>query len=565
MKRAISSILQNAIQNSFNLKLNPQEIENYIEIPPESLMGDFAFPCFFLASKLRKNPNEISLKIKEEIKKFPKEISEIKIAGAYLNFFINKKILAVNLINEILREKEKYGSDTLGKGKKVIVEFSSPNIAKPFGIGHLRSTIIGNAIANLYNFKGYGVIRINYLGDWGTQFGKLIAGYKKYGDESKLKKDPAKHLLEIYVKANKEEYEEESRAWFKKLERGDKEALKLWEKFKKLSLKDFGKLYKILGIKFDVYSGESMCNKQIPKTIEELKSKNLLVLSEGAFIVDLKKFNLGVCLIQKSDGSTIYAARDIASAIMRHNKYKFDKMIYEVGQEQKLHFQQVFKVLELMEYPWAKNCFHAEHGLYLAEDGKKFATRKGKTIFMEDIINETESLASKEIKKRFPKISKNELKNRAHKIAIAAIFYGDLKNNRTKDMVFDIDRFVSFDGDTGPYIQYSYARANSILKKSKIKKNTKNFEIEILHPTEIELIKKLFQFKEVVLKSYETLNPSLIAHYSYQLAQSFNEFYHSCSVVGSKEEKFRIKIVESFKIVLKNSLSLLGIETLEEM
>jgi len=470
--------------------------------------------------------------------------------------------MALNLIKEIKAAGDNYGR-VKPNGKTVLVEFSSPNIAKPFGIGHLRSTIIGNAIANLADFNGYKTIRFNYLGDWGTQFGKLIVGYKKYGDEAELKKDPIKHLLDIYVRVNKEENEDEARAWFKKLEDGDKEALRLWDKFKKLSLKDFEKIYNILGIKFDVYSGESMDNAQMPKVIEELKAKKLLVQSEGALIVDLSKYNLEVCLIQKSDGSTIYAARDIASAISRYNKYKFDKMVYEVGQEQKLHFQQVFKVLELMGYSWAKNCVHADHGLYLGEDGKKFATRKGKTIFMQDIIDETKKLAAQEIKVRFPKISDKELEKRAMKVAIAAIFYGDLKNNRTNDMVFNLNRFVSFEGDTGPYILYSYARACSILKK--LKKQPKPQPLEELEDKEILFVKKLSEFKDISSKAYELLNPNLIANYAYQLSQVFNEFYHACPVINSSKEAFRIDLVVSFKQILKTSLYLLGIEPLEKM
>lgn len=561
IKDVISSILLAAIKEE-GVELKKEEIEKFIEIPPNHEMGDYAFPCFFLAGRLKSPPDEIALNVRGHIADIPEGFEDIQTSGPYINFFVDRKVLALDLIQEIKSSGENYGK-TSATGKTVLVEFSSPNIAKPFGIGHLRSTIIGNAIANLADFNGYKVIRFNYLGDWGTQFGKLIVGYKKYGDNKKLKEDPIRHLLEVYVKINKEKHEDEARAWFKKLEDGNKEALRLWNKFKKLSLKDFEKIYNLLGIKFDVYSGESMDNKKMPKVIEELKLKKLLVSSEGALIIDLEKYKLGVCIIQKSDGSTIYAARDIASAIDRYNKYKFDRMVYEVGQEQKLHFQQVFKVLELMGYPWAKNCVHADHGLYLGEDGKKFATRKGKTIFMEDIIDETKKLAAKEIKKRFTGISEKELEKRALKVAIAAIFYGDLKNNRTNDAVFDIKRFVSFEGDTGPYMLYSYARASSILKK--IKKELKPTDLEELEKAEVELVKKLNEFKNVSLKAYQLLNPNLIANYSYQLSQIFNEFYHSCPVIGSEKEAFRVDLVTCFRQIMKISLNLLGIEPLEKM
>ena len=561
MKRVISLILQNAIQNSLNLKLTIQEIEEKIEIPPNFLMGDFAFPCFFLSSKLRKAPNEIALKIKNEIKNIPKEISEIKVSGAYLNFFVDKKILAVNLIKKALKEKEKYGNSNEGKGKTIVIDMSSPNIAKPFGIGHLRSTIIGNSISNIAKSQGYKTVKINYLGDWGTQFGKMIAGYKKIGNDKELKKDQAKNMLKWYIEGNKKEYEEDARKWFKKLEDGDKEALKLWKMFKDLSMKDFEKTYKILGVKFDVISGESFYNNKMDKTIKELKSKKLLEQSEGALIVNLDKYNLGVCLIQKTDGATLYATRDLTAAIERYNKYKFSKMIYEVGQEQKLHFQQVFKVLELMNYKFSKECVHASHGLYLDEDGKKFATRKGKTIFMEDILNETIEIAKNKIQEKNPDLkNKDEI---AEKIAIAAIFYGDLKNQRTNDIVFNIEKFLDFEGNTGPYLQYSYARASSILRKAS--KNTKKSKSEILNEKEIALIKKINDFPEAVKKSYEHLFPNLVANYSFELAQKFNEFYHSCPVIGSENEQFRLKLVEAFRITIKKSLYLLGIEVMEEM
>ena len=559
MKSIISKILQKAAQNSFNLKLTIQEIEEKIEIPPDSLMGDFAFPCFFLSSKLRKAPNEIALKIKNEIKNIPKEISEIKVSGAYLNFFVDKKILAVNLIKKALKEKEKYGNSNEGKGKTIVIDMSSPNIAKPFGIGHLRSTIIGNSISNIAKSQEYKTIKINYLGDWGTQFGKIIVGYKKIGNDKELKKDSAKYMLKWYIEGNKKEYEEDARKWFKKLEDGDKETLKLWKMFKDLSIKDFEKIYKILGVKFDVISGESFYNNKMDKTIKELKLKKLLEQSEGALVVNLDKYNLGVCLIQKTDGATLYATRDLTAAIERYDKYKFSKIIYEVGQEQKLHFQQVFKVLELMGYKFSKECVHTSHGLYLDEDGKKFATRKGKTIFMEDILNETIEIAKKKIQEK-----NTDLKNKnkiARKIAIAAIFYGDLKNQRTNDIVFNIERFLDFDGNTGPYLQYSYARASSILRKAG--KNTK--KSKALNEKEIALIKKINDFPEVVKKSYEHLFPNLIANYSFELAQKFNEFYHSCPVIGSENEQFRLKLVEAFRITIKKSLYLLGIEVMEEM
>lgn len=533
--------------------------ENLIEIPPNPELGDYAFPCFSLAKTEKKSPLLIAQELAEKIRKeLPKEISNVDSKAGYVNFFLDKKILTEKALKEIF--KKDFGKSSEGKGKTIAIDLSSPNIAKPFGIGHLRSTIIGNSISNIAKFLGYKTIKINYLGDWGTQFGKLIVGYKKWGNEKELENNTIKHLLEIYVKANQEEYEQEARDWFKKLEDGDKEALKLWKKFRELSLKEFNEIYKILGVEFDVWSGESEYNDKMEATVEELKKKGLLEESDNAQVVNLEKYNLGVCLIKKSDGATLYATRDITAAIDRYKKYKFSKMIYEVGQEQKLHFQQFFKVLELMGYDFAKNCVHVYHGLYLDADGKKFATRKGKTVFMKDILEETIELAKKTIKEKNPKLkNKNEI---ARRVAIAAIFYGDLRNNRTNDVIFDIERFLEFEGNTGPYLLYSYARASSVTNKAKKEGKIKILDLK---DQEIKLIKKLEDFPKIVKDAYKHLTPNIVANYSFELAQAFNEFYHTCPVLGSQEEAFRLKLVEAFKIVMKKSLDLLGIQEVEEM
>ncbi len=564
MKEMIEKNLKKALKE-LDIKLREEEIEKFIEIPKSYELGDYSFPCFFLSEKLKQEPKEIALNLRKAIGTPPSYFEDVQTSGAYVNFFINKKMFAKNLIQEILRKKEDFGKIGFGKGKTIVVEFSSPNIAKPFGVGHLRSTIIGNSIANICEFEGFNVKRIDYLGDWGTQFGRLILGYSKFGDQAKLEKTPIKHLYEVYIKANKKEYEEESRKYFQQLESKEEKIFTLWKAFRELSLKEFKKIYKLFGIKFDVYEGEAEQTRKASDVIKKLKQKGILKKSRGALIVNLKKYGLGIVLIQKSDGTTLYATRDLAAAIKRYNRYKFKKMIYEVGQEQKLYFKQLFKILELMGYEWAKNCIHVEHGLYLGKNKKKFSTRKGDIIFFEDIFKKTLSLAKREIKERFPKIPEKELEKRAIKISLAAIFYGDLKNKRTNNIVFDIKRFVSFEGNTGPYLLYSYARASSISKKINPENKKFRFNIDKLEPQEIELVKKLSQFPEVVLSAYISLNPATIANYSYQLSQIFNEFYHACPVIGSKEEVFRIALVEAFRQVLKNSLALLGIKTIEEM
>jgi arginyl-tRNA synthetase len=410
---------------------------------------------------------------------------------------------------------------------------------------------------------GYKAVKINYLGDWGTQFGKLTVGFNHWGDEKKLKENPIAHLLELYVKANAEEYEQEARDEFRKLENGDKKNLALWKKFRDLSLKEFDEIYKFLGVKFDVISGESLYNDKMDSVVKKLEKKGLLKESEGAQVVDLEKDGLGVVLIKKNDGTSLYATRDLTAAIDRYEKYKFDKMIYEVGQEQKLHFRQVFRVLKLLGYDFSDSCVHVAHGLYLGEDGKKFATRKGKTVMMKDVIHETYEIAKSSLKKRGETLSELDLDFRARAIALAAILYGDLKNYRENDVIFELDKFLEFEGNTGPYLLYSYARASSILRKVKDKKV--KLEIFDLSKEETALLTKLQNYPEVIKQAYSQLAPNLIANYAYELAQMFNEFYHAHPVIGSKEEAFRLKLIEAFRNVLKSALNLLGIQELDEM
>jgi len=562
MKKEIVKLLKKSLKE-IKVNLNDEQIERLIEIPPSPEMGDYAFPCFFLAEKLKMSPHEIALEVRENIGDFPEtEFDDIQTDGPYVNFFVNRKGFARQVVWDVITQKKNFGKSEIGNKKKVIVEFSSPNIAKPFGIGHLRSTIIGNSLANILEFTGHKVIRMNYLGDWGTQFGKLLACYQKVGREKYLLKDPINYLLKIYVKANDKKYEESAKEWFKRMEEGDRKALLLWKLFKGFTMEDFKKMYKLLRIKFDAYEAESNYNKKAKELLEELKEKKIVKKSKGAYIIDLEKEGIGTAVIEKSDGTTLYATRDLAAAIDRQKKYKFDRMIYEVGQEQKHYFKQLFKILDMMGYKWANNCIHVDHGLYLDKKGKKFSTRKGSVIFLKDVINETVSLAKDEIKKRDGKISKKALEERAIKTAIAAIFYGDLKNNRSNNIVFNLKKFVSFEGDTGPYILYSYARASSIIKKTAVKEKFKMYDLD---DKELELAKKLSQFPKIVLNAQQNLNPSLIANYSYQLAQSFNEFYHACRVIGTEQETFRLALVQSFRQVLKNSMNLLGIEVLEKM
>jgi len=543
-----------------------KDVKDLIEIPPDPSLGDYAFPCFSLAKNLKKNPNQIAQDLSKQIK--ADFLTKIETKGAYLNFFVDKTLLTQDVLTIVLKEKEKYGQSTLGKGKTVVIDMSSPNIAKPFGIGHLRSTIIGNALRNLLTLQGYKVIRINHLGDWGTQFGKLIVAFKLWGNAKKLKKDPILYLLDLYVKFHdlaekKPELEDEARAWFKKLEDGNKEALALWKQFKDLSLLEFKKIYALLGVEFEAYSGEAFYNHQLDSTIELIKKKGITEMSDGALIVNLEKYGLPPALLRKSDGATLYLTRDIAAALYRQKTYKFDKMLYEVGGEQRLHFQQLFKVLELLGYTWTKDCIHIDHGLYLGDDGKKFSTRKGKTIFMTDVLDETIALAKKIVQEKNPKLTNKDAVAKA--VGVGAIIFGDLCNDRSRDIIFDIEKFTSFEGETGPYLQYTHARLCSILRKKKLsagKIDHARYDTE-----EQEIVKQLGRFGEVVEDSARQYRPHILARYLLDLAQQVNSYYVSHPVLQDDNdlEKARLALVTGVKTVLGNGLRLLGITPLEEM
>jgi len=551
---------------SQTINLDKNEVYKMIEVPPEDKFGDYSFPCFTLSSKLRKNPIDIAQEIKNKIN--PTIFERIELKGPYINFFLDKDFVARTVINNI--KKPKFGHSNIGKNKTVVIDMSSPNIAKPFGIGHLRSTIIGNSLRHCFTSQGYKVIRINHLGDWGTQFGKLITAFKKWGNTNALNKNPIKYMYQLYIKYHQyaekhPEIDSEARSWFKRLEDGDKKAISIWKNFKEMSLNDFKKIYDLLGVEFESYSGEAFYNKKMGAVIKELKIKNLLTKSEGATIVDLSNFNLPPAIIQKSDEASLYITRDLAAAIYRHKKYLFYKMIYEVGAEQKLHFQQLFKILELMEDQWFKDCIHIYHGLYLDQDKKKLATRKGKTIFMEYILEESINKAKKTINKKNPNLKNKDIV--AKDIGVGAIIFGDLSNERTNDITFDINKFLSFDGETGPYIQYTHARACSILRKHKL-----NFDFNIkasllIEDKEKALLLLISKYPQIIEKTISSFKPNILARYLLDLSQLFNEYYHKFKIIQEDKEleKSRIALVYSIKIVLSDGLSLLGINSPKEM
>ena len=549
--------------------LGKEEIENLVEIPPNYDMGDYAFPCFRLAKEFKKAPNLIAEELAEKIDGGV-YFNEIKNVGPYINFFVNTEKLVETVLNSVMEEKEKFGSTDIGKGRKVLVEFSSPNIAKPFHIGHIRSTVIGNSLYKIFRFQGFDSVALNHLGDYGTQFGMLIAAYKKWGDREVIEEDPINELLKLYVRFNKEaekdeSLREEARYWFKELEDGNnQEALELWQWMRDISLKEFNIVYDMLNIKFDSYAGESFYSDKMPKVIEEMEEKGMLKESRGAMIVDLEEYNMPPALITKSDGSTLYTTRDIAAAFYRKEHYDFYKNIYVVASEQNLHFKQWIKVVELMGYDWAKDCIHVPFGMVSLEEGK-LSTREGKVVFLEDVLNKAVESTLAIIEERNPDLQNKE--EVAKQVGIGAVVFQELFNNRIKDYVFSWDRTLSFEGETGPYVQYTHARANSLLNKGEFSLANKVDYSLLIAEEEINIIRLLYQFPEIVIDAMEKLEPSFITRHITEIAKAFNKFYNSCPILTVEKElkNARLMLVFATKTVIRTGLDLLGIEAPNRM
>jgi arginyl-tRNA synthetase len=554
-------IIVNILKKETKLK------EISLEVPPSIELGDYTFPCFQLSNQRKKSPNEIANELAKQI---PKEyfIKDIVANGPYLNFFLNYENLIKETLTKISLKKKNFGKQKIGKNKKIVIDFSSPNIAKPFSIGHLRSTVIGNSLYKIHKFLGYKVMGVNHLGDWGTQFGKLILAYKKWGEEQKLKKEPIKYLLKLYIKLHKEieknpKLEDQARQEFKKLEEKNKESIKLWRIFKKLSLTEFRKIYDLLDIKFDSYKGESFYNTKSNKTIKKIHKKLKTTLSEGALIIDLKKYKMPPMILIKSNKTSGYHTRDLAAAFYRLKKYNPEKIIYVVGSEQKLHFKQLFKVLDMAKINKEKFA-HVDFGLYHFQGGK-MSTRKGNIIFVEEVLNKAINLAEKKIQKKNPHlINKKEI---AKQIGIGAIIFGDLNNDRTRNIEFDWDKIISLVGETAPYIQYTHARACNIIKKANLKINTKiNFSL-LNNQQEIKIIKRLHIFPKILREVITDYKPHKLANYLISLSKEFNEFYSHKKVLSNDMDqmKARLLLVSSTKQVLKNGLNLLGIKAPQQM
>lgn len=563
--------------------LTAEQVEEILEIPPEENMGDFAFPCFSLAKILRKNPAVIAGELQESLYPYLQElgIEKVEAVGGYCNFYMSRAAYVESIFKDVTTAD--YGVKKIGNGKTVCMDYSSPNIAKNFHVGHLRTTVIGNSLYKIFHKLGYHVVRINHLGDWGTQFGKLIVAYKKWSSKSAVESEGIGELLRIYVKFEKESKDddtllEEARKWFVKMEQNDEEALGYWEWFKEISMVEFERIYELLGMEFDSYLGESFYRDKVPALVEELSKKELLTESQGARIIDLSAYDMAPCLITKSDGGSIYHSRDIAAILYRKEMYHFEKCIYVTGLEQSLHFKQIFKAVELMGYDWTEGLVHVPYGL-VSLAGAKLSTRAGNIIYAEELLHEAIERASEAIAAKNPGLKNKE--TTAKKVGVGAVIFHDLYNQRIKNIDFSWEEVLGFEGTTGPYVQYTYARAKSILRKNGEATNTqKEKENEILLKTEFEkwsklltddasyaLVKVIGEYQEAINKAAQRYEPSVVARYAVSLATAFNKFYHDCPILQAAEEvkQARLLLVDLVQQILADACSLLGIECPEEM
>ena len=569
-KKEIAEIIAKNLEG-----LTEDEIKSMIEIPQDQSMGDYAFPCFRLAKTMRKAPNLIAAELAEKLQG-EKIFSEVSPVNAYVNMFVSREEMMKSTVSEVLEEKENFGRSDIGGNKKVIVEFSSPNIAKPFHIGHIRSTVIGNSLSKIYDALGYDVFKINHLGDYGTQFGKMICAYRRWGNREDVINSPIKTLLGYYTKFHVEveehpELEDEARAIFTKLEQGSKEEVELWQWFREESLKEFQRVYDMLGIEFDSYNGESFYSDKMPRFEKELSDKGLLQESNGAQVVDLEEYKLGTALIKKSDGSSLYITRDIAAAVYRKENYDFYKNIYVVATQQNLHFQQLFKIIELMGYDWANQCVHVPFGMVRLEEGT-MSTRHGRVVFLEDVLNGAIEKTREIIEEKNPNIE--NLEEITSQVGIGAVVFNELSNNRIKDYTFKWDQILNFDGETGPYVQYTHARCASLLRKAgedivAKAQDPKNVDFALLSKSDsaYELTKLIYAFPGVVEQAGEKYEPSIITRHIIDIAQCFNKFYHDEHIIvdDEVEKTSKIALVIATKRVIATGIGLLGMKAPERM
>ncbi|TPR25437.1 arginine--tRNA ligase [Apilactobacillus micheneri] len=558
-------LVAKALSNALDGTLNVEDIINKIERPKDSKMGDLAFPTFILAKKFRKAPQQIASDIVEKIDQ--NDFDHVEAAGPYVNFFLDKAKYSENVIANVLSQASNYGQNNDGNGGNVTIDMSSPNIAKPISMGHLRSTVIGNSVANILSKNGYKPIKDNHLGDWGTQFGKLITAYLMWGNEEDVKKDPINNLVKYYVKFHKvdkekPELDDVARDWFRKLENGDEEATKLWKWFREVSIEAFEKIYDKLGVSFDTYNGEAFYNDKLQGVVDDLDKKGLLTKSQGATIVDLDKYNLNPALILKSDGASLYITRDIATAMYRDETYHPAMNLYVVGSEQTYYFKQLKAVLTEMGIPSAKDLHHIPFGL-ITVNGKKLSTRSGRIILLDEVLDDSIEIAKKQIAEKNPDLpNKDEV---AKEVGVGAIVFGDLQNEKINNIDFNLEDQLRFEGETGPYVQYARARAESILRKS----GKTEFSISDNKLNDAEswnIVKLLNDFPQMVKLACSEFEPSVIAKYSLRLAKAFNKYYAHTKILDDDDEKdARLALVKSVSIVLKESLRILGVKSPEEM
>lgn len=550
-------------------------IAGMLEYPPNPDMGDLSLPCFKLSKVLRKAPQAIAEDLKAKLEQAD-WLEKVEAVSGYCNLYLKKDSFVQDQLASVLSLRQQFGSQNLGQGRTIVIDYSSPNIAKPFHVGHLRTTIIGNALYKIFSFLGYNVVRVNHLGDWGTQFGKLIVAYKEWGQAETIEQEGISELLRLYVKFHDEaethpELEDRARGWFVKLEQGDEEAIRLWKWFVEISLNEFNKIYDLLGVSFDSYAGESFYNDKMAAVVQELKDKQLLEEDDGAMLVRLDDYNMPPALIIKKDGGTLYHTRDITAALYRKNTYDFEKAIYVVDAGQSLHFKQTFKVIELMGYDWAEDLVHVAFGKVSLE-GAKLSTRKGNVVMLEDLLTQSISKIREIIESKNPDMeNKDEV---ARQVGVGAIIFNDLSTNRIKDIVFSWEEALNFDGETGPYVQYTQARCCSVLRKANDGQSTElpdggaSFDASLLLNEEAyAAAKQIALFTETVEQAMVKMEPSIISRYLVDLAQSFNRFYHNCPILVDDEEqrKARLALVKSVQITLQNGLALIGLESPEKI
>ncbi|WP_148888795.1 arginine--tRNA ligase [Streptococcus cristatus] len=559
-KQLIASELAKVIDS-----LDQSAISNLLEQPKSSDLGDIAFPAFSLAKVERKAPQAIAADIAEKID--PSHFEKVVATGPYVNFFLNKAKISDQVIKEVIKEGADYGQQNEGQGGNITIDLSSPNIAKPFSVGHLRSTVIGDALSNIFRKMGYNTIKINHLGDWGKQFGLLMVAYKKWGNKEAVEANPIDELLKLYVRINAEiendpALDEEGRLWFKKLEDGDPEATELWQWFRDESLVEFNRIYELLGVEFDSLNGEAFYNDKMDEAVKILEDKGLLKESKGASIVDLDDVNLPPAMIKKSDGATLYITRDIATAMYRARTYNFVKNVYVVGQEQSNHFRQLKAVLKKMGFDWSDDMIHVDFGL-VTKNRQKLSTRKGNIILLEPTLQEAISRAKAQIEEKNPNLENKEAV--AHAVGVGAVKFYDLKTDRRNGYDFDLEAMVSFEGETGPYVQYAYARIQSILRKADFKPSLDaNYNLNDAESWEI--IKLIQDFARVVKRASDNFEPSLIAKYAISLAQAFNKYYaHTRILDETPERDSRLALSYTTAVVLKEALRMLGVEAPEKM